>query len=53
MSKAKDKANLVNVKATLAKKCERLAKTAKSKPKQRTLLQQAEKFRRQAADLGR
>ena len=51
MSKAKDKANLIQVKQGLARKCERLIKTVKSKPRKKTLLQQAEKFRRQASDL--
>lgn len=44
---------LVEVKLALALKCDRLGKVAKSVPKRRTLLQQAAKFRRQAADLSR
>jgi hypothetical protein len=53
MNKAQEKANLMQVKLKLAEKCDRLAKVSKSKPKQRTLIHQADKFRRQAADLSR
>lgn len=53
MSKARDKANLAQVKLQLAAKYEHLAKVSKSKPKQKTMLQQADKHRRQAADLSR
>ena len=53
MTKAQDKAKLVQVKLQLAAKYERLAKVAKSKPKQKTYLHQADKHRHQAADLSR
>jgi hypothetical protein len=53
VSKAKDNANLTEVKLALAAKCERLMKTAKSEPKRQTMAWQAARFRRQAADLTR
>jgi hypothetical protein len=53
VSKTQDKAKLAQVKLMLAAKCERLMKTAKSKPKKKTLTHQADKHRRQAADLTR
>ncbi len=51
MSKAKDKARLAEVKTALAEKCERLIKTTSSAPRRATLMYQAARFRRQAADL--
>jgi hypothetical protein len=53
VTKAQDKANLVQVKLQLVAKYERLAKVAKSKPKRDTYTHQADKHRRQAADLSR
>jgi hypothetical protein len=44
---------LARTKLALAQKCDRLIKTCKSKPKQQTLKNQAEKFRRQAEQLSR
>jgi hypothetical protein len=51
--KAEVTAKLTEVKLALARKCDRLAKAAKSTPKRKTLLGQARRFRRQAADLMR
>lgn len=51
-AKESDK-KLVEVKLALAEKCDRLGKVAGSVPKRKTLLRQAAKFRRQAADLSR
>jgi hypothetical protein len=42
---------LVQTKLALAAKCDRLIKTCNSRPKQKTLKNQAEKFRRQAKQL--
>lgn len=54
MSETQEKgAKLVDIKLALAGKCERLAKVAGSTPKRKTLMYQAAKFRRQAADLAR
>ena len=53
MNKKEVSANLVQVKLALAAKCERMAKITTSTPKCRTMLHQAAKFRRQAADLSR
>ena len=53
MSKAETSAKLAEVKLGLARKCERLAKVAKSATKQKTWVYHAAKFRRQAADLTR
>ncbi|MGA2799252.1 MAG: hypothetical protein ABSE63_16855 [Thermoguttaceae bacterium] len=53
MSKKKDAEKLVQTKLALAQKCDRLIKTCKSKPKQQTLKNQAERFRRQAEQLSR
>lgn len=53
MSKASEKAKLAEVKLALAAKCDRLIKVSGSKPKKKTLARQADKFRRQAADLSR
>ena len=53
MTKAQEKAKLAQVKLMLADKCDRLAKVAKSTPKKKTLVRQADKHRRQAADLTR
>jgi hypothetical protein len=46
-------AKLAEVKLALARKCDRLMKTTTSVPRRKTLVQQAAKFRRQAADLTR
>lgn len=51
MTLQQDRAKLVQVKLALAAKYENLAKVVKSKPRQKTWLHQAEKFRRQAKDL--
>ena len=51
MNKQESKAHRAKVKITLAEKCERLAKLSKSTPKRNTMLYQAARFRRQAADL--
>ncbi|MGD0517570.1 MAG: hypothetical protein ABSA26_08550 [Thermoguttaceae bacterium] len=53
MSKKTVAAKLAQTKLALAQKCDRLVKTCKSKPKQQTLKNQAEKFRRQAEQLSR
>jgi hypothetical protein len=53
VSKKKDAEKLVQTKLALAQKCDRLIKTCKSKPKQKTLKNQAERFRRQAEQLAR
>ena len=53
MSKATEKAKLAEVKLALAAKCDRLVQTVHSVPKRDTLLRQAARFRRQAADLAR
>ncbi len=44
---------LVETKKALAEKCDRLIKTTKSIPRRKTLVRQAARFRRQAADLKR
>jgi hypothetical protein len=46
-------ANLAKTKLALAQKYERLAKVCKSKPKQKTLIFQAHRFRRQAQKFAR
>ena len=51
MTLLQDRAKLVQVKLTLAAKYENLAKVVHSKPRRKTWLHQAEKFRRQAQDL--
>ena len=51
MSKDNASAKLAEVKLALACKCDRLMKTTTSVPRRKTLVQQAAKFRRQAADL--
>ena len=53
MNKAESNAKLAKVKLALAEKCDRLAKISKSTPKRNTMLYQAARFRRQAADLSR
>ena len=53
MSKKKVAEKLALTKLALAQKCDRLIKTCKSKPKQKTLKNQAERFRRQAEQLSR
>jgi hypothetical protein len=53
MSKADQAAKLARVKLMLADKCDRLAKTSKSIPRRKSMLRQAVRFRRQAADLVR
>ena len=53
MNKKETSANLAKVKLTLAEKCERLAKLSTSTPRRKTMLYQAARFRRQAADLTR
>jgi len=46
-------ANLAKTKLALAEKCERLVKTCNSKPKQKTLKNQAQRFRRMAEQYAR
>jgi hypothetical protein len=53
VTQQQDRAKLAEVKTALAKKYLNLAQTVKSKPRQKKLLNQAEKHRRQAADLAR
>jgi hypothetical protein len=53
MNKKETSANLVQVKLALADKCDRLAKISKSTPRRTSMLHQAARFRRQAADLSR
>ena len=53
MNKKESEVRLAKVKLTLAEKCERLAKLSTSTPKRNTMLYQAARFRRQAADLTR
>jgi hypothetical protein len=53
MTKAVTTAKLVQVKLALAKKYENLAKVSKSTPKRKTMLYQAARHRRMAADLSR
>jgi hypothetical protein len=53
MTQATTTAKLVQVKLALAEKCERLAKVSKSVPKRNTMLYQAARHRRMAADLAR
>jgi hypothetical protein len=53
VSKKKDAEKLAQTKVALAQKCDRLIKVTKSKPRQKTLKLQAEKFRRQAEQLSR
>jgi hypothetical protein len=53
VSKAEVDVKLVQVKLALARKCENLAKSVHSKPRRASMLRQAAKFRRQAADLAR
>jgi hypothetical protein len=53
VSKAQDKAKLAQVKLKLAAKYEQLAKVAGSKPKRVSYTHQADKHRRNAADLSR
>jgi hypothetical protein len=53
MNKKESSAKLAQIKVKLAEKCERLAKVTTSTPKRNTMLHQAARFRRQAADLNR
>jgi hypothetical protein len=53
MSKADVNAKLVKVKLALADKCDRVAKVTNGAAKRQSLLYQATRFRRQAADLTR
>ena len=53
MSAAEVNAKLAQVKLALARKCDNLARLAGSKPRRKTLLNHAAKFRREAADLTR
>jgi hypothetical protein len=53
VSKKNVAAKLAQTKLALAQKCDRLIKTCKSKPKQKTLKNQADRFRRQADQLSR
>lgn len=53
MNKKESSVRLAQVKVKLAEKCERLAKLSTSTPKRNTMLYQAARFRRQAADLTR
>ena len=51
MTLLQDRAKLIEVKLALAAKYDNLAKVVKSKPRRKTWLHHAEKFRRQAKDL--
>jgi hypothetical protein len=53
MNKKESNARLAQIKLALADKCDRLAKVTKSTPRRTTMLHQAARFRRQAADLSR
>jgi hypothetical protein len=53
MAQKEKTAKLVQVKLALAEKCERLAKATKSAPRRKTMLYQAARHRRMAADLAR
>jgi hypothetical protein len=53
VTKKADIARLAQTKLALAQKCDRLVKVSKSRPKQQTLKNQAERFRRQAAQCQR
>jgi hypothetical protein len=53
MTESNKNAKLVQVKIALAEKCERLAKVSGSVPKRNTMLYQAARHRRMAADLAR
>jgi hypothetical protein len=53
VSKKDVSAKLAEVKLALAGKCDRLVKTTSSEPRKKSLMNQAGKFRRQAADLTR
>jgi transcriptional regulator of met regulon len=44
-------ANLIEVKANLAKKYQRLAKVAKSKPRRERMVRHSENYRRQVKNL--
>lgn len=50
MTKQAEKQNIIEVKAALADKYIRLARTRRSKPARATLLRHAERFRSQAAN---
>lgn len=45
-------AKLIEVKANIAKKYQRLAKVAKSKPRRERMVRHAENYRRQVQNLG-
>jgi hypothetical protein len=51
MTKAESNAKLAQVKLDLAAKCDRLARTVHSRPRQKSMMRHAAQFRRQAADL--
>ncbi len=51
MTRQNHEVRLAGVKSAMAKKYESLARLSGSKPRQRTLLNKAAKYRRQAADL--
>ncbi len=53
MKKADVSKTLAKVKLALAEKCDRVAKVAKGAAKRKSLMHQATRFRRQAADLMR
>jgi hypothetical protein len=53
MNKKESSAKLAQIKLKLAEKCDRLAKVTTSTPKRESMLHQAARFRRQAADLSR
>ena len=53
MTLKQDRAKLAEVKRALAAKYENLARTVKSTPRSKTYSRLADKFRRQADDLGR
>lgn len=53
MTKQAKKENLLKIKQRLAEKCERLAKLTPSRPKRKTLLGQATRYRHQAAQIAK
>ena len=53
MNTAEANAKKAEVKLALARKCDNLARLSGSKPRQKTLMHHAAKFRREAADLTR
>ncbi|MBN2580267.1 MAG: hypothetical protein JXB10_14855 [Pirellulales bacterium] len=53
MSKQTEKENLLKIKQRLEEKCRRLAQATSSRPKRKTLLWHAERYRQQAEQIGK